>query len=271
MSGTNPVNVETAFQTDTTNNNVTNNVTLIVTKDFSSWRDRFLVCLGGLEPYLLEILENGPYVPKPYASTASNVLIKPQKQWSLEDKKLGPPETRDTKITTLRLKFNAFKALEREKDSDSDVEEDTRSSKEFLADLNLEFHDRALLANQKRFYKRSGRVRYKALKAELALLTRNIKVVSKNKSEKGLVAESFDWDEESLSLEDEGITTVKTFMAIAEDEPDVGKTDARSEKPLNQFTRNDDSIPYVPAFDPVAMSSAEAEYVAAAWCRAQVM
>ncbi|GKD79444.1 retrovirus-related pol polyprotein from transposon TNT 1-94, partial [Tanacetum coccineum] len=44
-------------------------------------------------------------------------------------------------------------------DSNSDVEEDTRSKNEFLADLNDEFHDRAFLANQKRFYKRSGRVR----------------------------------------------------------------------------------------------------------------
>ncbi|GJY54601.1 hypothetical protein Tco_0446265 [Tanacetum coccineum] len=43
-------------------------------------------------------------------------------------------------------------------DSDSDVEEDTRSSSEFLTDLNAEFHDRALLANQMRFFKRSGRV-----------------------------------------------------------------------------------------------------------------
>ncbi|GJU07230.1 hypothetical protein Tco_1123660 [Tanacetum coccineum] len=32
-------------------------------------------------------------------------------------------------------------------DSDSDVEEDTRSSSEFLDDLNAEFHDRALLSN----------------------------------------------------------------------------------------------------------------------------
>ncbi|GJY99291.1 putative reverse transcriptase domain-containing protein [Tanacetum coccineum] len=43
------------------------------------------------------------------------------------------------------------------KDSDLDVEEDTENNKEFLADLNVEFHDRALLADLKRFYKRSGR------------------------------------------------------------------------------------------------------------------
>ncbi|GKC77858.1 hypothetical protein Tco_1128632, partial [Tanacetum coccineum] len=50
----------------------------------------------------------------------------------------------------------------------------------------------------------------------------------KNQSNKGLVAESFDWDEESLSSEDEGVTRVKAFMDIAEDEPDVGKTDVGS-------------------------------------------
>nr|GFD13965.1 hypothetical protein [Tanacetum cinerariifolium] len=32
------------------------------------------------------------------------------------------------------------------------------SSSEFLADLNAKFYDKALLANQKRLYKRSGRV-----------------------------------------------------------------------------------------------------------------
>ncbi|GKC04727.1 hypothetical protein Tco_0996337, partial [Tanacetum coccineum] len=186
--------------------------------DFSSWKDRFLVYLDCLEPYLLEILENRLYVPKYLASTSKNVLIKPQKQWSHKDKKLanqdkrlksitisclpndvmksvikyitaksmwnglilshdGPSDTRDTKIAALRLKFNAFKALEGEKESDSDVEEDTRSSSEFLADLNAD-----------------------ALKAELALLTKKIDVVSKNKSEIGLVAESFNWDEEIYPL-----------------------------------------------------------------------
>ncbi|GJV87127.1 hypothetical protein Tco_1531065 [Tanacetum coccineum] len=93
---------------------------------FSSWKDRFLVYLDGFEPNLIEILENGPFVPKSPASTPENVLIKPQKQWSPEDIKLvnqderlkrheGTSKTRDTKIAALRLKFNVFKALEGEK------------------------------------------------------------------------------------------------------------------------------------------------------------
>ncbi|GJX62367.1 hypothetical protein Tco_0295267 [Tanacetum coccineum] len=141
MSRSNLATTETAFQSNTTKNNVTNNVTPTVgnnedlpqlqgshvtnvpqfdVKDFTSWKDRFLVYLDGLEPYLLQILKNGPYVPKSPASTLENVLVQPQKQWSPKDRK----------------------------------------------------------------------------------------------------------DEESLSSEDEGTTTVKDFMAIAKDEPTMGKTDA---------------------------------------------
>ncbi|GJU69074.1 retrovirus-related pol polyprotein from transposon TNT 1-94 [Tanacetum coccineum] len=373
----------------------------------------FLVYLDRLEPYLIEIFENGPFVPMSPLSTFTNQLTKPPKQWSPEDRKLanqdkrlksiiisclpndimksiikcttakgmwndlvlaheGPSETKDTKIDALRLKFNALKALEGEKVNgtftrmkcllndlenngvsipqaelnvtfvnnlprkwlsmnqtqraknsikndtlaalygkynyeeglidqiydNSDVKEDTRSSNKFLADLYAEFHNRALLANQKRYYKRSGRVgsakkpinktketcfacgklghfqkncpstktstpsypssnktyrkpkfqsnstpqrnqsvnniqkgykgKYKGLKAEIAILTKKIDSLSKDKSENGLVDESFDWDEESVSFKDKRVTKVKAFMAIAEEEPSVGKNDVRS-------------------------------------------
>ncbi|GKC49589.1 retrovirus-related pol polyprotein from transposon TNT 1-94 [Tanacetum coccineum] len=364
--------IKTGNLTDTINNPTTTNVVPIVDEklpqllnsrggshvtnvpefdeeDFSSWKDRFLVYLDGLEPYLLEILENGPFVPLSPLSTSINPLPKPHNQWSHADKRLanqdkrlksilisclptnvmksvikctsaksictdliltheGPSETKDTKIAALRLKFNAFKALEGEKvngtftrlrsllndlenngviipqaevnamfvnslprkwlsinqtqrannsikndilaalygkynyeeglidqiyksestrftlqgskafisnpsmqESDSDIEEYQRSSSEFLVDLNAEFHERALLANQRRFFKRSGR----------------IDATNKEKSEKGLVAKSFDWDEESVSSDDEGVTTFKALMAVA-DELSVGRADARS-------------------------------------------
>ncbi|GJY55271.1 hypothetical protein Tco_0454386 [Tanacetum coccineum] len=47
-------------------------------------------------------------------------------------------------------------------DSDSDVEEDQRTNNEFMDDLNAEYHERVLLVNQKRFYKRSGRMMKRA-------------------------------------------------------------------------------------------------------------
>ncbi|GKB75671.1 hypothetical protein Tco_0942566, partial [Tanacetum coccineum] len=114
--------------------------------------------------------------------------------------------------------------------SDSDVEEDQRTNNEFMADLNVRYHERALLANKKG--------KYKGLKAEMAVLTKRINDLTKGKSkkgknekgksEKGLIAESFDWDEESISSEDEGTTKIRAFMAIVEDEPSVEKADARS-------------------------------------------
>ncbi|GKD44738.1 hypothetical protein Tco_1269383 [Tanacetum coccineum] len=274
----NPNRVEDVFQTDKTNIPSTNNVAQNVVNedlpqlldsrrgshvtnvppfdvdDFTSWKDWFLVYLDGLEPYLFEILENGPYVPKSSASTSENILIKLQKHYE------GPSDIRDTKIIALRLKFNDFKALEGEKvkeiytrlnfllnelenkdvkipqtevnatfvnslpkkmANDSDVEEDTKSSSEFLVDLNVEFHDITLLENQKRFYKRSRRVGLARKPMDKLML------YQKNKSEKGLVADSFDSDEESLSFEDEGVTMVKAFMAITEDEHDMGNTNAR--------------------------------------------
>ncbi|GJV97555.1 hypothetical protein Tco_1549132 [Tanacetum coccineum] len=80
-------------------------------------------------------------------------------------------------------------SISQAEDSDSDIKEDQRSNSKFLADLNAEFHERALLANQRRFYKR---VKYKGLKAEIVVLAKKIDAMNKGKSEKGLAAESFD-------------------------------------------------------------------------------
>ncbi|GJW96446.1 hypothetical protein Tco_0178254 [Tanacetum coccineum] len=315
-----PNRVDT-IPTNNTNNTITNNVAQNVVdenlpqlldsrggshvtnvpefdkEDFTSWKVRFSVYLDGLEPYLVEILKDGPFVPMSSLSTSTNPLPKPQKQWSHVDKRLanqdkrlksiiisclsndvmkfvikcktdnamwndlilaheGPSDTRDTKIAALRFKFNAFKALEGEKvngtftrlicwlnglenneftippvevnatfvnslprkwlsknqtqrannsiknDSlatlfgkynyeeglidqiydDSDVEEDLRSNSKFNSDLHAEYHEKVLLANQKRI----------------------------------------------MSSDDEEVTKVKVFMAIAEDELSVGKVDARS-------------------------------------------
>ncbi|GJV89113.1 hypothetical protein Tco_1533051 [Tanacetum coccineum] len=151
-SSPNPVDT---IPTDNTNNTTTNNVAQNVV-------DENL-------PQLLDSIGDGPFVPMSSLSNSTNPLPKPQKQWSHADRHLanqdkrlktheGPSDTRDTKIAALRLKFNAFIALEGEKDIDSDVEEDLRSSSGFIADLNIEYHERALLANQMRFFKRSRRV-----------------------------------------------------------------------------------------------------------------
>ncbi|GKE76666.1 hypothetical protein Tco_1542786, partial [Tanacetum coccineum] len=70
------------------------NVSQLDVKDFSSWKDRFLVYLDGLEPYLLKLLINGSNVLKFPASTPEYVLVKTQKQWSPEYKGLKTKQKR---------------------------------------------------------------------------------------------------------------------------------------------------------------------------------
>nr|GEZ56881.1 hypothetical protein [Tanacetum cinerariifolium] len=82
-------------------------------------------------------------------------------------------------------------------------------------------HNQNVNNNQKDY-----KVKYKGLKAEITVLTKKIDAMNKGKSEKGLIAESFDWDEESMSSDDEGVTTFKALMPIF-DELSVGKDDAR--------------------------------------------
>nr|GEU67333.1 putative reverse transcriptase domain-containing protein [Tanacetum cinerariifolium] len=218
---------------------------------------------------------------------------------------LSAKHQRATSEKSTRFTLQDLKALISNptlQDSKSNIKGDQRSSSEFLANLHAEFHERALLANQRRFYKRSGRVgslkkpldkinetcfaygkpghfqkecplikkstphylssrklynkpkfhtnitpqhnqhvnnnqkdyivKYKGLKAEIAVLTKKIDAINKGKSEKGLVAESFNWDEESVSSDDKGVTKFKALMAVVDKllvrRADGRYTDARS-------------------------------------------
>ncbi|GJW35622.1 retrovirus-related pol polyprotein from transposon TNT 1-94 [Tanacetum coccineum] len=188
-----------------------------------------------------------------------------------------------------------------------DDEVDERSSEEYLRDFDIEYHERALLANTKHFIKRRNnfssqkanentecyncvkkdhfardcfsktsepsykslvnnyssvfkgfrpkftpkliqsssnsnnqadtkfqkdyKAEYKKIKTKLALLEASPSSSQNPKSfqpkNKGLVAETFDWDEEEVSDEEE-VTQVKVLMALADDELTVGKSHARN-------------------------------------------
>ncbi|GJV28867.1 retrovirus-related pol polyprotein from transposon TNT 1-94, partial [Tanacetum coccineum] len=80
-----------------------------------------------------------------------------------------------------------------------DAEEDTRSSQEYLNDLEEEYHARALLAKSKRFFKKA---KYNKVKAKLALL--------------------------SSSASASKAPMVKVLMALAEENNAVGKESPRN-------------------------------------------
>nr|GFA70056.1 hypothetical protein [Tanacetum cinerariifolium] len=72
---------------------------------------------------------------------------------------------------------------------------------------------------------------YKKMKAKLALLKENPSTSQPLKTfqpmNKGLVDETFDWDEEEVS-DDEEVTQVKVLMAIVDDELTIVKNYARN-------------------------------------------
>ncbi|GJW67160.1 retrovirus-related pol polyprotein from transposon TNT 1-94 [Tanacetum coccineum] len=113
-------------------------------------------------------------------------------------------------------------------------EKDTRSSYKYLNDLEEEYQARDLLAKSKRFFKK-GTQRFSnakatdqtechkcgkknKVKAQLALLSSSASVskVATVKN-KGLIAESYEWDEEEVSSDDNEMVEVKVLMTLAEE------------------------------------------------------
>ncbi|GJT76895.1 retrovirus-related pol polyprotein from transposon TNT 1-94 [Tanacetum coccineum] len=124
-----------------------------------------------------------------------------------------------------------------------DDEEDTKSSQEYLNNLEEEYQERALLAKSKRFFKKGSQmftsakvtddtICYKCgrkVNAKLALLSFGTSSKSSMVKNKRLVAEAYEWDKEDVSSDDNEMTEVKVLMALADDENVVvGKESARN-------------------------------------------
>ncbi|GJZ73822.1 retrovirus-related pol polyprotein from transposon TNT 1-94, partial [Tanacetum coccineum] len=136
-----------------------------------------------------------------------------------------------------------------------DYEEDTRSSHEYLNDLEEEYQARALLSKSKRFFKKALKgsavqkqltklnatnvarkhkpelrpsnnfeAKYNKVKSKLALLSSSASaskaVTIKNK---GLIVEAYEWDEEEVSSDDNEMVEVKVLMELAKDNDVISK------------------------------------------------
>ncbi|GJR81009.1 hypothetical protein Tco_0151794 [Tanacetum coccineum] len=97
-----------------------------------------------------------------------------------------------------------------------DDEEDTRSSHEYLNDLEEEYQARALLAKSK--------------SQKLALLSTSASASSSSSGKnKGLIAKMYNWDEEEVLSDGNEVTEVKAFMALTNEERvSVGKESANN-------------------------------------------
>ncbi|GJU34568.1 retrovirus-related pol polyprotein from transposon TNT 1-94 [Tanacetum coccineum] len=72
--------------------------------------------------------------------------------------------------------------------------------------------------------------KYNKVKAKLSLLSSNASALSSSSGKnKGLIAETYDWDEEEVLFDDNEVTEVKALMALADEEKvSIGKESARN-------------------------------------------
>ncbi|GKA44564.1 hypothetical protein Tco_0737288 [Tanacetum coccineum] len=158
--------------------------------------------------------------------------------------------------TPLSTAFISTSIVQDFQDSPDD-EEDTRSSYEYLNDLEEEYQARALLAKSKRFFKKGTQrfnsakatdqtechkcgkkelrptkdfeAKYNKVKAKLALLSSSASASkAATVKNKGLIAEAYEWDEEEVSSDDNEMVEVKVLMALAEENDVVSKEGARN-------------------------------------------
>ncbi|GKE49062.1 hypothetical protein Tco_1480320 [Tanacetum coccineum] len=126
-----------------------------------------------------------------------------------------------------------------------DDEEDTRSSYEYLNDLEEEYQTRALLAKSKRFFKKGTQsssqhkpelrptkdfeAKYNKVKAKLAFLCSSASASKATTvKNKGLIAKAYEWDEEEVLSDDNEIVEVKVLMTLAKENDAISKEGTRN-------------------------------------------
>ncbi|GJZ07678.1 hypothetical protein Tco_0541471 [Tanacetum coccineum] len=122
--------------------------------------------------------------------------------------------------TPLSTAFFSTSIVQDFQDSPDD-EEDTKSSQEYLNDLEEEYQERALLAKSKRFFKK-GTQRFSGAKATDQNECHHVQEASMVKN-KGLITKAYEWDEEEVSSDENEMVEVKVLMVLAEENDVVSK------------------------------------------------
>ncbi|GJX31627.1 retrovirus-related pol polyprotein from transposon TNT 1-94 [Tanacetum coccineum] len=107
-----------------------------------------LCYLAGMEPYYLKCIKDGLFQPKTVEGDA-----KLESQWTLDERRVVVQDQRLKSIIMSCLPDDIMESVA-DFQENSDDEVDERTSEEYLRDLDIEYHERALLANSKRFIKR---------------------------------------------------------------------------------------------------------------------
>ncbi|GKD65337.1 retrovirus-related pol polyprotein from transposon TNT 1-94 [Tanacetum coccineum] len=124
-------------------------------ENFTNWKKRFMCHILGIEPQFENIIKNGPFIPM----TAGQ--RKPEGQWTGDERKAA---NLDQRLKSLIMSVLPDDQMNFYFQDSPDDEEDTRSSHEYLNDLEEEYEARALLAKSKWFFKK-GTQRFISAKA----------------------------------------------------------------------------------------------------------
>nr|GEV58705.1 hypothetical protein [Tanacetum cinerariifolium] len=219
---------------------------ILEVENFTNWNKRFMCHIIVFEPLFKSVIQNGLYVLMT-ADDQMNFVINYEIAKSTWDDLIlyheGPSDVKESRFIDLKLCYNTFKFKE---DSPND-EEDTRSSQEYMKDLDEEFHERALLAKSKRFFKKGTQrfsgakatdhtechkcdfeAKYNKGKAKLAFLSYGASTSKSSQvRNQGVVAEAYEWDKEEVSSDANEMVEVNVLMALTDDESGVvGKESA---------------------------------------------
>ncbi|GJZ20758.1 retrovirus-related pol polyprotein from transposon TNT 1-94 [Tanacetum coccineum] len=206
-----------------------------------------------LKCLLNDLENNGVIIPQVELNATVVKLSMNQTQRannSIKNDSLATLANNSIKNDSLATLFGKYDCEE----GDSDVEEDQRISSEFMADLNVEYHERALLENHKSHFQKdcpsnktstpsypSPNNSFNKPKPYTPSFTQTPSQNTGNHQKdykgkcKGLKAEIAVLTQRinDLSREDEGTTKFKAFIAIAKDEPSIRKADTRSDEISN--------------------------------------
>ncbi|GJT66445.1 hypothetical protein Tco_1017925, partial [Tanacetum coccineum] len=243
-----------------------NDAPVLEVKNFTNWKKRFLCHIIGIEPQFKNVIENGPFIPM------TTDQKKPKGKWTGDERKAanldqykalmnelvndgiklskleintgfinGLPKKWLSLCQSLRntnhVKESKLASLFGLQDS-SDDEEDTRSSQEYMDDLEEDYQARALLAKSKR---KGHFARDCFSKTSVSLYESPFQNNSQPKflsssQHKPELRPAKDFEakynkDEEVSSDDNEMTEVKVLMALIDDENvAVGKKSTKNDE-----------------------------------------
>ncbi|GJT20739.1 hypothetical protein Tco_0890676 [Tanacetum coccineum] len=207
----------------------------LVSGKFNKWKKRMLCYLTGIEPYYIQCIKDGLFKPKMIEG-----FDKPESQWTPDERRVV---NQDQHLKSIIISCLPDDIIESDFQENFDDEVDDRSSEEYLRDPELEFHERVLLANSKRFIKKKNNFSSQKANEDTELskgfqpkftpkLIQSSQHTQSSQNEPKFQKEykdEYKKNEEEVSNNEE-MAQVKVLMALADDELSVGKNHARNDE-----------------------------------------